>query len=236
MTSNSFNSFLLQLNAFRPSGGDNTPTCSELHNICMTLTMEFLICSTLYTDQICISLPPGETKLSLQHQHWSADSEWFSTHRGLCNSWIDVKGFHITTLILSENESSLWPAIHSRLRFFKYKLSHLPVQNWSVINHFDLLFSQNCRANQGITCLTEAYGAWERDSLTFWRQQPTATPPNLQDKTTFYSADICNMETFHDCLQSLSMYPATVMHRRSNLVQPRWTPVPTDPCFFSGGH
>lgn len=49
------------------------------------------------------------------------------------------------------------------------------MQAWPLINHFDLLFPQNCRAIQGITCLTEAYGAWERDSLNSWRRQPTAT-------------------------------------------------------------
>lgn len=97
-----------------------------------------------------------------------------------------------------------------------------------------------CRANQGITCLTEGYGAWQRDSLTSWRQQPTANPSvHLQDPTTFYAADICNVEAFHDRLQSSTMYPATVTvtHRRSNLVQLIWPPpVLTDPCFFSGGH
>lgn len=79
-----------------------------------------------------------------------------------------------------------------------------------------------CRANQGITCLTEGYGAWQRDSLTSWRQQPTANPSvHLQDPTTFYAADICNVEAFHDRLQPSTMYPATVTatHRRSNLVQ-----------------
>lgn len=33
-------------------------------------------------------LPPCETLLSLQHQHWSVDFEWVSTQRGKCNSWI----------------------------------------------------------------------------------------------------------------------------------------------------
>ncbi len=96
---------------------------------------------------------------------------------------------------------------------------------------------QICRANQGITCLTEGYGAWQQDSLTSWWQPTTATlSVHLQDPKTFSAADIRSMEAFHDGLQFSTMYPATVMHRRSNLVQLRCPPVLTDPCFFSGGH
>lgn len=63
--------------------------------------------------------------------------------------------------------------------------------------------------------------------LDFMMTTETPLPNCLQDPTTFYSADICNVEAFHDCLLEFSMYP--VMHRRSSFVQFRWPPVLTDP-------
>ena len=67
MTSNSFNSFSLAVNALRSSGGDNVPTCTEHDDICMIHNMELLMCSALYSDHIYMSVLQREALLSLQH-------------------------------------------------------------------------------------------------------------------------------------------------------------------------
>lgn len=105
------------------------------------------------------------------------------------------------------------------------KLSHLPVSHSSLMNHVDLLFPQNCRANQGVACLTEGYRAREWDSLTHNNnQQQTPLPTTkTQPHLIWKHGNLC------DCLQYSSVSPAMVISRRFNLVQPRRTAVPTRP-------
>lgn len=156
--------------------------------------------------------------LPRQHQHWSVDFELLSTHRGLCNSWIEIKRFSHNRLISDSRQTTVCFTN-------TYSLVH-QCKTWSVINRFDLLSPQNCRANQGINCLTEGYGVWKQVSLTSWQLQPTTNPSvHHKDPTTLYSADKCNMETFCDCLQSLSMYPTMVTHRRSKPPPTQMTPL-----------
>lgn len=96
-----------------------------------------------------------------------------------------------------------------------------------LINHFDLLFPQNFRANQGIDCLTEAYGAWEQDSLTTNRNPSV----HLQDPTTIYTADVCNMERNSDAQKirahPTQMIPPVLIDPASSLVGTTLRPVTT---------
>ncbi|KAM3605546.1 uncharacterized protein V6R79_000500 [Siganus canaliculatus] len=78
--------------------------------------------------------------------------------------------------------------------------------------------SQNCRANQEITCHTEGYGARELRLPDNNRQQ-RAPQSNHRDPTTPYSANICHMETLNPAI--LVCVPSDGDAARSDLIQPR---------------
>lgn len=143
----------------------------------------------------------------------------------VCFSWIGVLGIPVTAMLMlgkkSQNESSL-------------QSKQCSIDLWLTIL---ISFSRTAGQNQGINYLTEGYGASDRDFSSTTSRHPTnlhTAPSKTPRPTTLYSADICNVETFHGCLQSASARPSQMTHAPPPLPPP----ILREPCsfFFSGGH
>lgn len=136
-------------------------------------TREFSICSSLYSDQIYISRGYCLRVKPCCLYNISTDQLTLNGFQPKGNCVIpgfEVKGFYITAVgYYFLNRNFKMTSLSDRLLTADSSVPsrRKPAQNRSLMNHFDLLFPQNCRANQGITCLTEGYRAWEWDSLIY---------------------------------------------------------------------